>query len=99
MIYEVSITVPRSHQEQFTDFLSKHLEQMVLLSAIKKALAFRLHEPHQGEKIGFVVHYEMESLNAYELYLRDDAAKMRAEGEKLFGAVWNVSRRALIPML
>ena len=86
VIYEVQLVTPRSLQARFEEWLRQHLDDMLQSPGFISATARRL-EMHQDEtRWLYRCTYLISDKAHLELYLRDRAPLMRADGPSRFGS-------------
>lgn len=96
VVYEVNIDVDADVADAYLVWLDDHVETMCALPGFTGARVFEVVEPHPDTgRQRFSVHYALDGQDALDAYLRDHAARMRAEGESLFGGRFRASRRVL----
>lgn len=109
MIYEVNISIQRSISDRFAAWLPDHVRQVLAAPGFVEAKIFRaegqaqspvhgaaqpLAEMEAGQE-NWVIHYEVESNQALENYLRERAPALRAVTFEEFGKALVATRRVL----
>ena len=95
IVYEVNLSVERLIAEEYAGWLHAHVRELLALEGFVDATILREPEHDQPEREHYVVHYRLESRDALERYLREDAPRMRAEGVERFGGRFTAWRRVL----
>lgn len=99
VVYEVNVDLDADIADAYLVWLDEHIETMCALPGFSGASVFEVIEP--AADVGrqrFSVHYTLDDQTALDVYLRDHAARMRAEGESRFGGRFRASRRVLGPV-
>lgn len=95
VVYEVSLDVEAGIAAEYRAWLASHVAQMLELPGFESAQVFDVHEPVDAGRVAWCVHYRLRDVAALEAYLRDHAARMRAEGAARFGERFRARRRIL----
>ena len=94
IIYEVTLDVDREIIDEFDEWLTAHVEEMLGLPGFRGAQVYLLDDSGEG-RTRRVAHYHLESQSALDQYLADAAPDMRQSGVDRFGDQFTVSRRIL----
>lgn len=89
VIYEVSAAVPPVRKREFEDWLRGHIPEVLAVPGFKRASLWEV----QGDTPSWVVQYEVESRQALQRYLDEDAERMRQDGLRRFGEDLLATRR------
>lgn len=96
VVYEVTLRVERAVADAFLAWLPGHVQQIVALDGFDGAEAFEVVEsPPDAGHLLLCVHYRLRDEDALAAYLREHAARMRAESAARFGDQARASRRIL----
>ena len=96
VVYEVTLRVERGIHDDFLVWLHGHVAQMLALPGFDSASLMHQLEPDAGEDgVVFCCHYRLRDQAALDDYLREHAARMRADGQARFGGRFSASRRVL----
>lgn len=99
VVYEVNIDLDADIADAYLVWMEEHIETMCALPGFSGASVFEVIEPPaDAGRQRFAVHYLLDDQAALDAYLRDHAARMRAEGESRFGGHFRASRRVLEPI-
>ena len=99
LLYEVSLRVERASAEALLAWLPGHMQRILALPGFEAADAFEVVEqPPDAGHLLLCMHYRLHDAAALDTYLRDHAARMRAESAELFGSRVRASRRILQPL-
>ncbi len=93
IIYEVNLSVDRELENDYSDWLQRHVQQMLGLPGFVTATSHRISEPVPEGKVCWSVHYVLENQAALDHYLQTYAQQMREDGIKHFGDRFTASRR------
>lgn len=98
IIYEVNLSVDAAIFAPWHAWLVAHVGEMLALPGFESAQVFETVEPapQQGRR-NVCVQYRLIDAAALQRYLRDDAARMRAQGEQRFAGHFSATRRVLVP--
>jgi len=99
IIYEVTLHVDAGIADEYDAWLEEHIREMHELPGFVGSEKFAV-EPEEASpaRVGRVVHYRLESREAFDDYLRDHADRMRDKGLERFAGHFSASRRILHPM-
>lgn len=99
IIYEVTLHVDADIEDEYDAWLDEHIREMHELPGFVGSEKFSI-EPDEGSsnQVGRVVHYRLESRQAFDNYLRNHADRMRDKGLQRFAGRFTASRRILHPM-
>ena len=96
VLYEVTLRVERAIADAFMAWLPGHVERLLALPGFEAARTFEVVEtPPDAIHLVVCVHYLLRDQDALDAYLREHAARMRAESAERFGASVRASRRVL----
>lgn len=96
VLYEVTLRVQRAIVDDYRVWLDHHVREMLALPGFLDARVSRQDEPApDGDEVVFCCHYRLRDAAALDDYLRDHAARMRADGSARFGDRFSASRRVL----
>jgi len=99
LLYEVSLRVERGCADALLAWLPGHMQRILALPGFEAAEVFEVAEhPPDAGRLLLCVHYRLHDSAALDAYLRDHAARMRAESAELFGDRVRASRRILRPL-
>lgn len=97
VVYEVNLDVEAGIAGEYEAWLRAHVEAMLALPGFVSAQLFAVDEPVEAGRAAWCVHYRLRDAAALDAYLREHAARMRADGQARFGARFRASRRVLQP--
>ena len=98
VIYEVTLYIDAGIEDEYDEWLDEHIAEMHELPGFVGTEKFHLEMDEKPPKrIGRVVHYRLESREAYDDYLKNHADRMRDQGQKRFAGRFSAARRILIP--
>jgi hypothetical protein len=98
IVYEVNLDVEAALAEGYRAWLADHVAHMIALPGFTGARTFEVTDPAPApDRVVFCVQYELHDQAALDAYLRDHAARMRADGVARFGERFRASRRVLRP--
>lgn len=96
VLYEVTVRVERALADAYLAWLPGHVRRILELDGFEAAEAFEVVEsPPDTDHLLLCVHYRVRDEAALDGYLRDHAARMRAESAQEFGQRARASRRIL----
>lgn len=99
LVYEVNLSVDADLAPAFMAWLPGHVAELLALPGFLSAEVLRVEEPApEGGETALCVQYRLRDRDALEAYLRDHAARLRAEGLARFGGGFRASRRVLTTM-
>lgn len=97
-LYEVNLEVQDSCAEEFAQWLSVHIEEMLSFDGFVSATWYN-RENAEENNINSVslwtIHYQLLSKDHFSQYLREHAQRMRQEGMDKFGGQFSATRRLL----
>ncbi len=93
ILYEVRIAVDRDIASEYRGWLEAHIHEILALPGFE--FAELLREEGAGDREIFVTHYWLRDRSALEGYLRDHAARLRADGLQRFDGRFSAERRVL----
>lgn len=98
IVYEVNLDVDSAIADEYRAWLAEHIAHMLDLPGFTGAHTFEVVDPAPApDRIVFCVQYQLRDAAALDAYLRDHAARMRADGVARFGERQRASRRVLRP--
>jgi hypothetical protein len=96
IVYEVNLEVQRSVYDEFRGWLAEHIRAIIALPGFAGAELFECTEAAVADAhCRLCVQYRLVDHAALERYLRDDAPRLRADGERRFGGKFSGRRRVL----
>ncbi|MCB0282854.1 MAG: DUF4286 family protein [Calditrichaeota bacterium] len=95
IIYEVNIDVDRSISREYQVWLEKHIRSMLEIDGFEKASLFERTEESDPKTLSITTHYQISSMEQLEAYFSKHAEKMRADGIRHFGDLFQARRRVL----
>jgi len=95
VIYEVNLDVDAAVATDYRGWLDAHVQDMLALPGFVSAQVFEVAEPVEAGRVVYCVHYRLRDAAALDAYLREYAARMRADGAARFGDRFRASRRVL----
>ncbi len=93
ILYEVRIAIDRELAAEYREWLAAHMREILVLPGFE--FAEMLREDAHGAREVFVCHYWLDGREALENYLREHAARLRADGIRRFGDRFSAERRVL----
>ena len=93
-IYEVTAIVDQDAADDYRQWLFEHVAAMLRFDGFERATICELLESDAGSQ-GFVVSYHLIDSASLDRYLAENAAAMRADGERRFGGRFKATRRVL----
>ncbi len=98
IIYEVNLDVEAEIADSYRAWLAEHVAHMLALPGFTGARTFEVTDPAPApDRVVFCAQYELRDQAALDAYLREHAARMRADGATRFGERFRASRRVLRP--
>jgi quinol monooxygenase YgiN len=96
VLYEVSARIDRGIADDVLAWLPGHVQRILALPGFVGAEIFEIVEtPPDASQLLICVHYRLRDQAALDAYLREHAARMRAEAGDRFGERMRASRRVL----
>lgn len=96
IVYEVNLDITAGIAAEYRAWLDTHVRTMLALPGFTGARVFEVLEPQApATQVALSVQYTLADVSALDAYLRDHAARMRAEGVARFGAGFRARRRVL----
>ena len=100
IVYEVNLALDGAIADEYRDWLAAHVAQILRLPGFVDARILDVIESDveplaRAGDIALCVHYTLRDQAALDAYLRDHAARMRADGEARFGGRFRARRRVL----
>ena len=100
VVYEVNLAVQPAVVDEFRAWLHRHVDEMLDIDGFVGADIREQTEPrHPEAAVTWSVRYYLESDAALDVYLREHAERMRADGMQRFGGRFTASRRIFGPVL
>lgn len=93
ILYEVRLDVDAAIADAYQCWLEAHVREILALPGFVSA--DMLTEPRPPGRVGWCVHYWLRDQAALDAYLRDHAARLRADGLARFPGKFNGERRVL----
>ena len=100
IVYEVTLEIDAAIAADYRDWLDAHVARILALPGFTGARILEVQEPSPPSgATALCVQYSLRDRATFDAYLRDHAARMRAEGIARFGDRFRASRRilALLP--
>ncbi|HET9835850.1 MAG TPA: DUF4286 family protein [Rhodanobacteraceae bacterium] len=86
IVYVVELDVDAALAADYLHWLRAHVQEMLGLPGFQSAEIFERLEPApESGRVGYSVHYRLRDRAAFQGYLREHAARMRAAGLLAFG--------------
>lgn len=96
VIYEVNLDIDARVIDAYRDWLGDHVAQILALPGFLGAHVFEVAEPASASgRVSLCVQYRLRDAAALDDYLREHAARLRADGLARFAGRFNASRRIL----
>ncbi len=96
IIYEVNIFMQRNIENDYREWLVKHIAEILALPGFIDAQCFDVQEDDKANDVAISVHYQLESQAALDNYFAQHAPRLRAEGVARFGDQFRATRRVLV---
>ena len=96
IVYEVNLFVRREVEAAFRAWLPGHARELLALPGLVSARIFEREDPAppDGECV-LCTQYTLRDAQALDDYLREHAARLRADGLARFGGAFRAERRVL----
>lgn len=95
-VYEVNIEIDASAHDDYRVWLHGHIAEILALPGFTGAKVFEILEPPPSAgRMGLCVQYALKSRELLDVYLRDHAPRLRADGLARFGDRFQATRRIL----
>jgi antibiotic biosynthesis monooxygenase (ABM) superfamily enzyme len=94
VIYEVTLHARAEIADAYLAWLREHVAEILALPGFEGAEMLALLDEAAGER-GWCVRYRLRDRAAFDDYLREHAARMRADGIARFGDGFRAERRVL----
>jgi antibiotic biosynthesis monooxygenase (ABM) superfamily enzyme len=99
IVYEVNLDVQAAIFAEYRAWLDEHIRTMLALPGYIGADVFERRDPPPApQQRSLCVHYRLRDDDTLDRYLREDAPRLRADGEARFGGRFSASRRILSPL-
>ena len=96
VVYEVNLDLDATIRGEYLAWLAAHVEQICALPGFTGAVVFEVTDPPPAPgRASLSVQYRLVDQAALDVYLRDHAPRLRAEGLARFGTRFRASRRVL----
>ena len=99
VIYEVNLFIQREIEEGYARFLDQHIQDLLQIDGFLTARWLKAepneNELHSHSELRWIVQYSLKSRHDLENYLKNHAARMRAQAIALFGDRFRAERRVL----
>jgi hypothetical protein len=94
--YEVNLEVDAAILPEYRRWLDQHVRTILALPGFVSAELFEVQEPAAADgRCALCVQYRLRGADDLERYLREHAARQRADGELRFGGRFSAHRRIL----
>jgi antibiotic biosynthesis monooxygenase (ABM) superfamily enzyme len=93
IVYEVRVTVEAAIAHDYRAWLDSHIPEILAIPGFQEAELLR--EEGDGAHVVWTVRYHLDTREALEVYLRDHAPRLRADGQARFGNRFTATRRVL----
>ena len=97
-IYEVNLEVDEKIAEQFGQWLTTHIEEMLSFDGFRSAqwlVRDRKDEGIDTDVVLWTIQYTLDGRASHTQYISTHAQRMRQDGLRLFGGSFQASRRLL----
>lgn len=94
VLYEVTLTVEQEIAEEYAEWLSPHIREILDLDEVAGASWWRV-ESDDPNTVSWCVKYEFPNREAYQSYLDNHAERLRGDGLERFGGRFEASRRVM----
>ena len=97
-VYEVNLFVQRTHAQEFSAWLTPHIEEMLTFPGFLRADWYTrrtVDEKNSDDVVLWTIHYHLRDRKDFESYLECHAQRMRADGLQRFAGVFSATRRLL----
>ncbi|MGH8077009.1 MAG: DUF4286 family protein [Lysobacter sp.] len=96
MIYEVNLDLDAAIRDDYVAWLLPHMHEIRALPGFVDAQLFAVDEPAAEDgRVSMSVRYTLHDAASLDVYLREHAPRLRADGEARFGGRFRASRRIL----
>ena len=96
VVYEVNLDLDAGIADAYRDWLAVHVTQICALPGFLGARVFAVHDPAPVDgRIALCVQYALRDQDALDVYLREHAPRLRADGINRFGEHFRATRRVL----
>lgn len=96
VVYEVNLQVNPTRAAEYLDWLRAHIAEILALPGFVSAECWQVSEPLDGQGWrSLCVQYRLRDRAALDVYLRDHAPRLRADGVQRFGEDFRAQRRIL----
>lgn len=99
IVYEVNLDVDVAVLADYRQWLAAHIRTILSLPGLLGARLYECREPApSAQRQSLCVRYRFVDAAALDRYLREDAPRLREDGERRFGSRFSASRRVLQPL-
>jgi hypothetical protein len=96
IVYEVNLEIDAGIAAEYRDWLDAHVAEILALPGFTGARILEVLEPAPpSRRIALCVRYTLADATALDVYLREHAPRLRAEGVARFGDGFRAQRRIL----
>ena len=96
VLYEVNVDVDEAIVDDYRAWLATHIEEILALPGFTGARIFDVLDPPAIDgRASVCVQYALQDPASLDRYLREDAARLRADGVARFGDRFRATRRIL----
>jgi len=95
VVYEVSVDVDAAIGAEYLHWLGGHVAEILALPGFTGADVFEVVEPRDDALLRVCMQYRLVDADALELYLREHAPRLRADGVARFGTRMRAQRRVM----
>jgi hypothetical protein len=96
IVYEVNVDLDAAIERDYRAWLDAHVREILALPGFTGARIFDVAEPPPDSgRVALCVQYALRDGAALDAYLRDHAARLRADGISRFGDRFRAQRRVL----
>jgi hypothetical protein len=94
--YEVNLEVDTAILPDYRRWLDQHMRTILALPGFVSAELFEVQEPVAADgRCALCIEYRLRGAGDLERYLREDAPRLRADGELRFGGRFSAHRRIM----
>ena len=94
--YEVNLEVDTAILPDYRRWLDQHMRTILALPGFVSAELFEVLEPAAGDRrCALCIQYRLRGAEDLDRYLREDAPRLRADGEQRFAGRFSARRRIL----
>jgi antibiotic biosynthesis monooxygenase (ABM) superfamily enzyme len=96
IIYEVNVFVQHDIENEYREWLVKHIAEILALPGFIDAQSFDVLQEGNAGTAAICVHYRLESQAALDNYFEHHASRLRADGIARFGDRFRAARRVMM---